>query len=283
MHCCKGPALRASRRSGSRSEKHTAFTLIELLVVIAIIAILAAILFPVFAKAREKARQASCMSNLKQMGLAIMQYTQDADETWPYDACGYIGSSTACTNQPGIFDGGLTTPIAYDPLANPYTWCSRIQPYVKSYAIFQEPSSQYITSSVVPENHRLGYWSNGAIWMDPSTVTANQPGARSEASVGASPANTVLVYDNIDAKTIGNIRYAYYRPAYLPSTAKPWTDYGTFAPNNAAIANRQGPHVDIFNVLWVDGHVKALKHDALMNAIMPPTAAIDAGTAPFPQ
>lgn len=59
------------------------FTLIELLVVIAIIAILAAILFPVFAKAREKARQSSCQSNLKQLGLAILQYVQDYDERFP--------------------------------------------------------------------------------------------------------------------------------------------------------------------------------------------------------
>src|SRR6185312_8425918 len=60
------------------------FTLIELLVTIAIIAVLAAILFPVFARARENARRASCMSNLKQMGLGIMQYVQDYDETYPF-------------------------------------------------------------------------------------------------------------------------------------------------------------------------------------------------------
>jgi prepilin-type N-terminal cleavage/methylation domain-containing protein len=75
------------------------FTLIELLVVIAIIAILAAILFPVFAKAREKARQSTCLSNCKQLGLAMLQYAQDYDEMWvqwfypgtnPYNTSGYI-------------------------------------------------------------------------------------------------------------------------------------------------------------------------------------------------
>ena len=63
--------------------KQKAFTLIELLVVIAIIAILAAILFPVFAQAREKARAVSCLSNLKQIGLACMMYVQDYEETYP--------------------------------------------------------------------------------------------------------------------------------------------------------------------------------------------------------
>ena len=66
-----------------KSLKRNGFTLIELLVVIAIIAILAAILFPVFAQAREKARQASCMSNLKQVGTAVYMYNQDYDELMP--------------------------------------------------------------------------------------------------------------------------------------------------------------------------------------------------------
>ena len=88
------------------------FTLIELLVVIAIIAILAAILFPVFAKAREKARQASCQSNEKQLGLAIIQYVQDNDETFPN----------------GVPGGGSGT-----------GWASQVYPYAKSTQLYVCP------------------------------------------------------------------------------------------------------------------------------------------------
>src|SRR6478672_6965972 len=76
--------------------RHDGFTLIELLVVIAIIAILAAILFPVFAQAREKARQTSCLSNQKQIGTGIMMYVQDYDEKYPL-AYGKYGSAWAYT------------------------------------------------------------------------------------------------------------------------------------------------------------------------------------------
>ena len=82
-------STRMSRTSG----KIRAFTLIELLVVIAIIAILAAILFPVFAQARDKARQTSCLSNLKQISTASMMYQQDYDETWPLTWTGGAGGS----------------------------------------------------------------------------------------------------------------------------------------------------------------------------------------------
>lgn len=101
-----------------------AFTLIELLVVIAIIAILAAILFPVFATAREKARQTSCSSNMKQLGLAYVQYTQDYDECWPVgdqangDGSGWYDSVYPYIKSVQVFDcpsdpttGGKTTPV----------------------------------------------------------------------------------------------------------------------------------------------------------------------------
>lgn len=91
----------------------SAFTLIELLVVIAIIAILAAILFPVFARARENARRASCQSNNKQIGIAVMQYLQDYDERY--------------------------MKVDHDAVP-PYEWFDPLQPYIKSTQVFQCPS-----------------------------------------------------------------------------------------------------------------------------------------------
>ncbi len=117
------------------------FTLIELLVVIAIIAILAAILFPVFARAREKARQTSCLSNLKQLGLGMVMYAQDYDETFPRMAfSGYLDAPPA----PGEPEWNQRTQngLWYK------TWPTSVYPYVNNTQIFRCPSTSWTNNGV---------------------------------------------------------------------------------------------------------------------------------------
>ncbi|RYG70384.1 DUF1559 domain-containing protein [bacterium] len=122
--------------------KSAGFTLIELLVVIAIIAILAAILFPVFGRARENARRSSCQSNLKQVGLAMMQYTQDYDEKYCFDRW---------------FNTG--TPERYR------NWAQALYPYTKSTQVFACPSN-------VDYSRTLG-WSDPAMPQMPVSYGMN--------------------------------------------------------------------------------------------------------------
>src|SRR5450432_1705001 len=117
-------------------KRHTGFTLIELLVVIAIIAILAAILFPVFAQAREKARQTSCLSNQKQIGLAFSHYEEDYDETFP------TGVSVTYPQYGGT------------------GWAGSLDPYMKSPTFFTCPSDTYKVPVVTPPCYAISYYYN---------------------------------------------------------------------------------------------------------------------------
>lgn len=133
------------------SRTKTGFTLIELLVVIAIIAILAAILFPVFAQARSKARQTSCLSNMKQIGLGLMMYAEDYDEVLP-------GNTALNTN--GLSDprwpapattahsAGFSEPLGwmqpFDPndVGTYRIWARDVQPYIKNLSVFHCPATK---------------------------------------------------------------------------------------------------------------------------------------------
>jgi len=194
------------------------FTLIELLVVIAIIAILAAILFPVFARAREKARQTSCLANVRQMGLAFMMYVQDYDEKFCDDA--YI---------PGMPCGCGCNNICW--------WRFKVQPYFKNWQIFNCPSGEGNdwSSTNVQGQGNYGYNS----WL----------GNQSLGSIPA-PAGRILVSDTrhwvIPACYPENVAYP-NRDGYVQCGAN--SNLGN--RNSRATRHNGGT-----NVGFADGHAK---------------------------
>src|SRR6202165_3160011 len=121
----QGATAMQSRRTSRGDQRRSAFTLIELLVVIAIIAILAAILFPVFAKAREKARQTSCTSNIKQLGLAALQHTPDYDEYYP---------------------GGTVGQGNHGSFAYGNGWAGQLYPFVKATGVYVCPDDPTVVN-----------------------------------------------------------------------------------------------------------------------------------------
>lgn len=171
--------------------KSKAFTLIELLIVIAIIAILAAILFPVFAAAREKARQTACLSNLKQVGLATLMYAQDWDETYVHTEWG------------GDIDD-----------THEYYWGDMLQPYLKNWQMLLCPSAggwpvQFKTG-VTPYSQQWSYTygindiTDSTDSCSPSATNGpDSPGcshigvARHPMSAVTSPAETILIADSV--------------------------------------------------------------------------------------
>jgi len=171
-------------RSLGMGNKSTAFTLVELLVVIAIISILAAILFPVFAKAREKARQATCTSNLRQIGIALAMYRSDFDSVnAAYRTCDSVTTPSVladCSNiaKATIYTGpGERWWAPYDNTVSPTTIVPDshyvgnkegfIQPYAKSLAIFKCPSA----APPLQVGYAMSYIWNGPMGKSDSYVT----------------------------------------------------------------------------------------------------------------
>jgi len=164
--------------------RRSAFTLIELLVVIAIIAILAAILFPVFAQARESARLSSCLSNMKQLGLSWNMYAQDYDETYP------LSRSVGYRLDPiGAPDKGSPDDCAYIDPVNPgsmasylprINWRGETYPYVKNYGVYRCPSNPNndVPSEGSDPQFKISYGTNGAVmwgWSPLKMAKLNRP------------------------------------------------------------------------------------------------------------
>jgi prepilin-type N-terminal cleavage/methylation domain-containing protein/prepilin-type processing-associated H-X9-DG protein len=188
----------------------TGFTLIELLVVIAIIAILAAILFPVFARARENARRTSCLNNLKQIGLAFMQYTQDYDEMYPM-----IGYNTGDT-------------VRYpDGNTGNNNWIVRVYPYVNSTQIFNCPSN-----SDTP-------WAGGTNAASVVSYGANARLVNVPLSLAAveKPAETLLLADSDGQLPYGVFDYYFAPPYYTGTSATRWMDDRHLEGANIAFAD----------------------------------------------
>ncbi len=229
----------------SRAVPRRGFTLIELLVVVAIIGILAAILFPVFGRARESARRTSCVSNLKQIGLGLLQYLQDYDERNSKIWYGNPNASNATTS---------------------YKWMDAIYPYVKSEQLFNCPSHVLPltigTSTFDVYKFRTGrnwgsYAGNSSYFKVTSSGVSTSPFNNSSVAAWESPATTIYAADGMGRY---NISWAGNGSDGLPVNPPIVEGSPRYFPSRFQLVER---HLQTTPVLYCDGHAKAQRLEKL--------------------
>jgi len=220
------------------------FTLIELLVVIAIIAILAAMLFPVFSRAREKARTTSCLSNLKQLAVAADMYTTDYDDMLPFAEMRLPPGCTVTDHYWGRATGG-----AWE--AGYLTWPNLLMPYVNNDQVFRCPSNAA---------HWIGYGWNcyigyvGAYFLlDPSRTGPLYEGVK--LTMVSYPAQTVAIIDH----NSGTAYTADCSADYAAGWYCAWPSGASTCQDCENEYDRCPPHSGGSNIAFLDGHAKWMK------------------------
>jgi len=252
-----------------------AFTLIELLVVIAIIAILAAILFPVFGRARENARRSSCQSNLKQIGLGMLQYAQDYDETLPRIAFGA--------------DSAWGGPEWHPGRAH---WMDVAQPYIKSEQVFNCPSDSFQAAAGTGNTGRYqmlpragaegsadqyGSYQYNGVYRYMNSEACWSPMHIRKLSGIEDTAGTILLTESDRSNYNSMLFHGWVGRANPDGQIYQATNGRRLRFNDGEIAER---HLETTTILYADGHVKGQKLDSLRRTAAAGTACPGA-YAPF--
>jgi len=243
--------------------RRKAFTLIELLVVIAIIAILAAILFPVFARAREAARGSSCKSNLKQIVTAAMMYTQDYDEILVTSWAGSRANTPGAANYYNV---------PASPNVNVY-WMYLIRPYTKNVGIYKCPSHTMLAEAdmINPQRTSYGHQHNNLGWQlnaAPSMADVKSPAETiyfSDTGRFTGDWVTFLANPDTEAFTLGNTGATYTR-RYDQCMGCPGLSPTCCADAMTVV----GRHSGQVQIAYADGHVKAVRPSGVVTPFRVP-------------